>query len=528
MTSFDDKTLITHLGAGYEITSEDAGQLFMRPHPIPGESWVGYLLRISAANHFKSLSVIASVCQYASINQLICDDPRKVLRWLGIQVTDTSGWVPYTLPRTRTFRKARLNKSIQQWKSRVCPLCLNKDKEQPYVRSHWDWSMQIYCPTHNVRLLEQCRSCNTPIDLRRNQVKHCDCGADFSQQESPGSEGEAETIARLLPEIDLSRSGMTFEREPEIHEVAVRLCQWLALSPDADGKRPKRKSMKNVRLSSNELDRMQEIVIDWPISLAASIAPEVDLDSLASRTALGKKLFRNQFDLYGIVTREIQKKFQSKNSATESHLQSRPQYFLGHRSNIDALEKLIGYSSRLIRHQIAMGAIVPGLLKYGDLFDPARIEIDAHAIELVTNFYSETLGLDSAAVTAGCSVSAIRGLVQLNVIPSQSICIDPVQLSLRRIYPADLQEIANDLFSRAKYKEDLTTNAVMFSDWNTVLWSSGGHSRSRWMDIFVAIRTGKLALHKSKKSPEVLDDLFLDPKELALVCDKRRSNRQCS
>ena len=528
MNALDRNSPRTHSVSGYEIRSEDAGQLFMRPHPILGESWVGYLLRLSAANHFKSLSVIASVCQYASINQLIFDDPRKVLRRLGIQVTDTSGWVPYTVPRARTARKALLKKSVQQWKSRVCHLCLSKDKEQPYVRSHWDWSMQIYCPTHNVRLLEQCQSCNTPIDLRRNQVKHCDCGADFSQHESPGSEGEAKSIARLLPEIDLSRSGMTFEREPEIHEVAVRLCQWLALRPDTDGKRPKRKSMKNVRLSPIELDRLQEMVTDWPKSLAASIAPEVDLDSLSSRTALGERLFRKQFGLFEIVTAEIQTNYQSKNSATESHLQSRRQYFLGHRSNIETLEQLTGYSTRLIRRQIATGAIVPGLLKYGDLLDPERIEIDAHAIELVSDLYAETLGLDSAAAKAGCSVSAIRGLVQMNVIPSQSICIDPVQLSLRRIHPADLQEIANDLFSRAKYKEDLTTNAVMFSDWNTVLWSSGGHSRSRWMDIFVAIRTGKLALHKSTKSPEILDDLFLDPKELALVCDKRRSSRQCS
>jgi hypothetical protein len=364
------------------------------------------------------------------------------------------------------------------------------------------------------------------IHLRREKITHCNCGADFRHQSTLSGQLASSTMSRLFPEIDLTNTGKTFEREPDLHWAAARVCQWLSLKPDSNGKRPIRENGVNIRLSIDQLDGLQKLVVNWPSALAFSITPGVDLDSLSSCTALSKVLFRRRFSLYAIVTEKI--RCNSEVLMTDRRSKSTSAYSLHHRSNIDALEQLTGYSSRLIRRQIAMGGLVPGLLKYGDLFDPDRIEIDAHAIELVSSFYAETLGLDYAAKMMGCSTRAMHDLIRMNLIASQSICIDPAQITLRRVYPEDLNEFSNGLFSLSHFTEDLTKIDVKFSEWNMKHWHAGGHSQSRWQDIFSAIRAGKLKLYRSVQVPWALDHLLLEAKELDLFSDKRRSRLKCS
>lgn len=527
MKALDGQLQSARSAAGHEIRAKDTGQLLKQPHPMSGESWVGYLLRLSAENQFPSLSVIAGVCGYTYMSKLLRQDPRDVLGRLGMPVPDGSEWVPHCMPRPFSHRKSRQGYVSQQWKTRLCPQCLSADAEHPYLRSHWDWSMQIHCPAHKVQLLEQCRRCKTPIDMRRKQLTHCNCGADFRQQQTPGSEGATNAITRLLPEIELNKLGKTFEREPDVHGEAVRVCQWLALPVEADGKRPKRKSRRNVSLSSDDLDRLQELVENWPNALAISIAPEVDLNSLASRTALATRLFRKRFGLFELATKKIQSIVHGAISRDASQSEACRTYSLSHRSHILAFSQLTGYAPRLLNRQIALGAIAPGILKCGDLVDPDRLEIDAHTLTLTTNFYAKTLDLDSAAVKAGCSKNAIRGLVQTECIPTGSICNDKSKLTFRRINPSALQDFASDLFSLARCEAEQVAGGIKFSDWVTRHAHGRVNRHLRWRDILSSIRAGKLTLYKSVEVPDELDQLLLCAEDLANVCDKRRSSHQC-
>lgn len=511
----------------FEIKDVRVGKLLMKPPPICGESWPGYLLRLSAENHFPSLSVIAGVCGYASMTELLRHDPREVLGRLGVRTGDVSEWAPHRTPRPFTCRKSSHGRVFREWKTRICPRCLSADADRPYLRSHWDWPMQIHCPMHKALLLEQCSNCKSPIDMRRKRVTHCDCGADFRQLQTPGSKGATNSISRLLPEIDLGRYGKTFEREPDVHGASVRVCQWLAMPADVDGKRPKRKGLKSVRLTSKDLDRLESLVENWPNALAISIAPEVDLNSLASRTALATRLFRKRFGLFELAIQAIQTTVQGSILGIDCQPEVCRSHSLHHRSHISALAQLTGHAPKFLRRQIELGAIAPAILKCGDLVDQDRLEIDAQTLVLATNFYAETLDLASAATNAGCSVNAMRGLVRSDSIPTGSICINPGRLTFRRINPAALYDFLSDLFSRAHCEEDLATDGVKFSDWVTKHAHGSLNRHLRWKDILSSIRAGKLKLHKTVEVPTKLDQLFLCAEDLNSVCDKRRNSHQC-
>jgi hypothetical protein len=298
--------------------------------------------------------------------------------------------------------------------------------------------------------------------------------------------------------------------------------------PNPDGRRPKRKSLRAIKLSERELENLQELVADWPVALANSLSKEVDLNSGSSYTALGVKLNRRQFRLFEIITAEIRKIYPTQYAVIESQSESKYLFSQSHSSKLDVLVALTGSSRKFLIRQIIKGAIAPGLLKSGDLLDKDRLEIDAYSSEHISKLYRETYDCQTAASRAGCSVGAMQGLLAMKLLPSTSIFIEPVPMKSRRIYPEDLQNFVFELFSRACCLDEIPPTHIKFSDWVTK-HSHGRNSRHlRWRDLFDALRNGKLELHKSSDAHTLLDQLFIDAEAVAIICDKRRGSRKCS
>jgi hypothetical protein len=508
-------------------SSQVRTSLFIRPRVINGESWIGYLLRLSEGNHFPSIAAIAGVCGYANFSDLFRRDPRVVLCKIGAPVVDALDWAPHRERRPLRPKMAQSAPSVKQWQTRLCPLCLTADAERPYLRSHWDWPMQIHCPHHQVMLLELCRSCHRPISMRRKQVVHCSCGADFRRQRPPESGGATGALARLLPELDLDRVGKTFEREPPIDAQALRVCQWLALPAQANGKRANRKGQKKVWPLSDDLTSLCELVKHWPVALVNSVAPEVDLNSLLSRTALGIRLVRNHFGLFDLVTDEIQKISQSSISYDEPWPTVHLPYSLTSYRHVDALARLTGHARSFLRSQIQACNMSSSILKPDDLFDEDRVDIDAHTLSCATTFYAETLDLKVAAMKAGCSSQAMTGLVKSSLIPTVSLFRDQTILRVRRIQPDVLQDFARELFSLAQLDQRVSVDRISFSSWVTSHARGPVNRHLRWRDLLTAIRSGKLTLFTDTEYPGKLDQLFLRAEDAVSVCDKRRNSHQC-
>lgn len=504
----------------------DRGRLLLRPQPKQGESWPGYLVRVANANCLPSLLSLANIADLHSVGELLRSDPRETLRLLGIGTTTESAWAPYIRPKSLINRSGRKGLQPQRWTSPVCPYCLAADGDEPHIRSHWDWAMQTHCPVHKVLLVECCSSCNQLIDLRRPRVDFCVCGADLKQGPTQCSETATSAISRLLPEIDVDKSGLTFEREPLIHREAVRVGQWLSLHLQSNGKRDRRYSDPCLRLSIKELRVLESLTLEWPSRILQAVKSEVSIDSLASRTALGVRLYKRSFGLWQFILNELQKAnltFVNAYPAKASET-----YTLHSRHHIPELSLVTGHSPAHLKRQLRLGNLLPDVVRVGDLVDPLAVEIDEVALRKVQSLYEATLDYESAAEVVGASIQAMRGLISANCLRTESICRDTSRHTFKRVHPEDLTRFAKELFAHAQpWDASSVPEVVKFSDWVTSHAHGREHRYKRWIEILQSIRAGKLPLYSSIPQPVQLDQLLLSGRDLASVSDKRRLSHQC-
>lgn len=149
-------------------------KLLVRYKPIPGESWPGYLLRLSSGNRYQGIEGIAEVLDM-SIPALLASSPREILLRLGIEPPVDAG--PIEL---RTGKRASLYAAGRSLHARVCSRCLNEMKV-PYIKSCWDRPFELTCLHHQIFLLEVCPGCHKPISHLRKNVDACDCGFRFER-----------------------------------------------------------------------------------------------------------------------------------------------------------------------------------------------------------------------------------------------------------------------------------------------------------------------------------------------------------
>ena len=82
------------------------------------------------------------------------------------------------------FRRKR---NIRQHVQRICPLCLNEDK-QPYLRKKWRLFFSTACIKHKCFLIDKCPSCGEPFVIHKRlydgDFPHCrKCGFSFKKAE---------------------------------------------------------------------------------------------------------------------------------------------------------------------------------------------------------------------------------------------------------------------------------------------------------------------------------------------------------
>jgi hypothetical protein len=329
-----------------------------------------------------------------------------------------------------------------------------------------------------------------------------------------------------MPELDIERSGNTFEREPLMHREAVRVGQWLVLPLQSNGKRDKRNSNQCLRLSRNELRVLESLTFDWPQRILKTIEPEVSLASLASRTALGVRLYKRSFGLWQFILNELQKV--DCTSANAPSAKASETYTVHSRHHVPELSSVTGHSPKHLKEQMRLGNLLLDVVKVGDLVDPLAVEIDEVALRKVQSLYEATLDYESAAKVVGASFQAMRGLISANCLRTESICRDTSRLTFRRVHPDELRSFASEMFALAQpWDISNVPEVVKFSDWVTSHAHGREYRYKRWIDILQSIRAGRLPLYSSIAQPEKLDQLLLADQDLASVTDKRRLRHQC-
>ncbi len=156
-----------------------------RPRPLIDESPRGYLLRLTEANGFKSVSNL--VYRLGHSGGIVRFRPESkagrallvtLSRSLQYDITLLRQLLTPDAYQFKTNKQSRYLNSVFLQHARVCPLCI---AESSVVPRSWDFAMTVVCPTHDVMMIDICPECGQRLSLNRAKLGESPCcRADLS------------------------------------------------------------------------------------------------------------------------------------------------------------------------------------------------------------------------------------------------------------------------------------------------------------------------------------------------------------
>lgn len=183
-------------------------RLLHRPKPIDGESFEGYLLRVTEANGYASGRWVTDLAGIESRVSCVAGDVTGLAKLLGhdAAILDAMRYLPSPWAgkrRVNLFNGQPINRmAINLDRPRVCPACL---KDSAHLRMAWELAPAAVCADHGAILLDACPSCGKPISWNRGHVCLCHhCGKDFRDAEALLAPANPVRLTRLL----LTKAGL--------------------------------------------------------------------------------------------------------------------------------------------------------------------------------------------------------------------------------------------------------------------------------------------------------------------------------
>lgn len=173
-------------------------RLLVTTPPKSDETLSGYLVRLSALNHYEKPAWILSMAgiptkyirekwpffmfcpatELKRLNELLALDlpDLESLRYPPTETAlrDSGDHLFFGVPVPRYV--------IQPQSPKVCPECL---KESQHCRRIWDFKFVTCCPIHQRLLVDRCSDCGERLKWYRRAVSVCDCGFDLRR--APGT-----------------------------------------------------------------------------------------------------------------------------------------------------------------------------------------------------------------------------------------------------------------------------------------------------------------------------------------------------
>ena len=198
----------------------------VRPNPFPDESLLGYIVRLSEANGYKSPKDILKIFQ--SIDYQFTSNLPKRIYMNSDPLMELTG-KSYSTLRPMIYARVDYNKykfmnsavafrMIEPCRAKFCPLCL---REKSYYKIVWDFSLVTVCPAHKCLLISNCPECNSELDIYRNGFGKCKCGFDLREvqfvEELPETELRMTEHVYLLLGLETSRKDTVLSHNPLIN-----------------------------------------------------------------------------------------------------------------------------------------------------------------------------------------------------------------------------------------------------------------------------------------------------------------------
>lgn len=187
--------------------------LLRTPVARADESLMGFVLRVTEANHYDSASWVLHLVgaevnlANSSWRPLVDANAHTRLRWetVGLsqaeasQLIDPLGLGRDALASASSTRWADLPDLVRFSRPKVCPACLRED---PYYRRAWDLLCVTCCPIHRVVLRDRCLGCRRSLSWFRKEVARCRCGFDWrGDRTAPPADAHSSLLAARFAEL---------------------------------------------------------------------------------------------------------------------------------------------------------------------------------------------------------------------------------------------------------------------------------------------------------------------------------------
>lgn len=151
--------------------------LLRTPLPKNGESYRGYILRLSEAN---GLSTPARMLGLAGMHDLkirLAEHPVEALTKLTGHDQNIFSEITYSnnidgMPQLSGHKLPKAYLRLRQ--SHVCPECVST---LGYIPAKWDLLAATVCPIHKRKLIDKCQECSEPLNWFRPGMLTCRCNA---------------------------------------------------------------------------------------------------------------------------------------------------------------------------------------------------------------------------------------------------------------------------------------------------------------------------------------------------------------
>lgn len=473
--------------------------LLIRPRWVEGESWGGYLLRLSEINGLDGVKSLSKRLNL-SVVELMTSSPHEVLLRLGIH---------QRAPGLTT----RLHNARRSLYSRVCPLCLSQH-QHPHIPSIWDLGLNLVCKIHELCLLDTCPSCSKPIDFFRSSIFRCTCGQDFRLIDMPTAPDHLQMVERAFGveqmRADASR---TFAPKGNLEGFGVLALRRLISLSDPDNMFINRRSQRYAYYQSirlNDLERVSKWFEDWPHGFVNGIRTARTSFQSAKRSFVPKSIFTaNRFPLIMKVL-ELEEKeakwWSDENSRSAIQVdpnQVQPRGVV----NVQTISKMTGVSFNVVVEWIKrgfLGDVLVSVSKTGR----ARYEIDAQRARDAGQFFARTSTLSQLAELVGTESDVLRLLALAEVFPIHMVSRG---IRLARVRPEHVFDIARRLIGKASYSATIPYPTYSFTQAVLRLKPLTPPQIRRFMDD---LGTGALPLQCRQANTIRLDDLLVSWKDL--------------
>lgn len=178
-------------------------KLPVRSDPIDDESFMGYVLRMSEANHMGGIQWLSRVFDRQKIHHLSLQHVPDIAYIFDAHIVNAPELCIFSCQESgHTIFSAyghviKRSFLLRFRHPQVCTMCLD---ENHFIRKSWDFSMMTNCPFHGLQLIDRCESCLKPLSWDRPGVCQCECGYDIRRSQRLEINEETAVFAAWLQE----------------------------------------------------------------------------------------------------------------------------------------------------------------------------------------------------------------------------------------------------------------------------------------------------------------------------------------